>query len=146
MDNCLICNRIKEIKIGTNPYLIKELTTGYVVLGDYQLFKGYTLFLCKIHTSELHELNNKFKTTFLQEMSIVAEAVFKAFTPEKLNYELLGNTQSHLHWHIFPRYKNDPAPQKPVWSVKKSMRYSSKAKPHSEEIILLKQQILRFLP
>ncbi len=40
---CLICERIKMIENGTNPYFVKELSTGYVVLGDHQHFKGYTL-------------------------------------------------------------------------------------------------------
>jgi len=47
----------------------------------------------------------------------LAEAVYKAFLPRKLNYELLGNSEAHLHWHIFPRYQNDPIPQWPVWAA-----------------------------
>lgn len=39
----------------------------------------------------------------MKEMSIVAEAVSKAFYPEKMNYELLGMGDAHLHWHLFPR-------------------------------------------
>ena len=35
---------------------IKELETGYVVIGDYQHFKGYTLFLYKDHVVELFDL------------------------------------------------------------------------------------------
>ena len=37
---CLICQRIEMIREGSNPYLVKELSTGYVVLGDPQYFKG----------------------------------------------------------------------------------------------------------
>ena len=44
---CLICDRIQWILEGRNPYFVKELDTGYVVLGDHQHFEGYTLFLCK---------------------------------------------------------------------------------------------------
>ena len=44
---CLICQRIELIKAGQNPYFVKELETGYVVIGDHQYFKGYTLFLAK---------------------------------------------------------------------------------------------------
>ncbi len=48
------------IKNNKNPCYVKELETGYVVIGDYQLFKGYTLFLCKVHETELFNLNNEF--------------------------------------------------------------------------------------
>ncbi len=102
---CLICDRIQQIKNGMNPYFVKELQTGYVVIGDHQHFKGYTLFLCKEHKTELFELEPVFKRLFLEEMSMVAEAVYHAFGAEKMNYELLGNGDTHLHWHLFPRFQ-----------------------------------------
>ena len=62
---CLICDRIKMIKDGTNPYFVKELETGYVVIGDNQHFKGYTLFLHKKHKTELFQLDLETKKKFL---------------------------------------------------------------------------------
>ena len=76
---CFICDRIQMIKEGNNPYFVKELETGYVVLGDNQHFKGYTIFLCKEHKTELFQLGDSVKMKFLEEMSVVAEAVSKAF-------------------------------------------------------------------
>ena len=72
---CFICDRISMIKDGTNPYFVKELETGYVVIGDHQHFKGYTLFLCKEHKTELFQLDYATKMKFLEEMSVVAEAM-----------------------------------------------------------------------
>ena len=46
---CLICDRIEMIRRGENPYFVRELKTGYVVIGDHQHFRGYTLFLYKGH-------------------------------------------------------------------------------------------------
>ena len=40
---CIVCDRIKMIKEGRNPYFVKELETGYVLIGDHQHFKGYSL-------------------------------------------------------------------------------------------------------
>ena len=100
---CLICDRIEMIKNGENPYFVRELETGYVVIGDHQHFKGFTLFLCKRHETELFHLDREFKMKFLEEMSIVAEAAAKAFGAEKMNYELLGMGDAHLHWHLYPR-------------------------------------------
>ena len=76
---CFICDRIQMIKAGNNPYFVKELETGYVVLGDNQHFKGYTIFLCKEHKTELFQLDDSVKMKFLEEMSVVAETVSKAF-------------------------------------------------------------------
>lgn len=35
--------------------------------------------------------------------------------PDHMNYELLGNSVPHLHWHIAPRYKTDPRWGRPIW-------------------------------
>jgi diadenosine tetraphosphate (Ap4A) HIT family hydrolase len=145
MKDCLICKRIKDIKLGNNPYFVKELETGYVVLGDFQFYKGYTLFLNKIHVNELHELDINTRVAFLKEMSIVAEAVYKAFKPVKLNYELLGNGDPHMHWHIFPRHKDDPNLKAPVWVIDKSVRYADSAKPSQEKLDLLKSRLEKYL-
>jgi len=142
-NNCLICDRIHTIKNGTNPYFVKELTTGYVVLGDHQFYQGYTLFLCKEHTSELHFLENDFKSQFLQEMSLVAEAVFNTFQPDKLNYELLGNTDEHLHWHIFPRRKSDPQPKRTIWTIDREIRENPKYQPDPDQLGKMKSLLFQ---
>ena len=64
---CLICDRIEMIKNNTNPWFVKELETGYVVVGDNQHFKGYSLFLCKEHKTELFQLDHSVKMRFLEE-------------------------------------------------------------------------------
>lgn len=63
---CLICDRIGMIKSRTNPYFVKELESGYVVIGDNQHFKGYSLFLCKEHKTELFQLDHAAKMKFLE--------------------------------------------------------------------------------
>ena len=87
---CLICDRIELIKSGDNPYFVKELETGYVVIGDHQYFEGYTLFLAKEHVPELHHLDPSVKLQFLEEMSLVQEAVSKAFSAQKMTLMSTG--------------------------------------------------------
>jgi diadenosine tetraphosphate (Ap4A) HIT family hydrolase len=142
--NCLICRRIEDIKSGQNPYFVQEMQTGYVVLGDFQMYQGYTLFLSKIHVSELHELKEN-RNLFLQEMGQVSEAVFKAFKPRKLNYELLGNSDPHLHWHIIPRYADDPLPQSPIWAIDRKIRNAGQHKPSPDELTRSIEMIKKFL-
>ena len=87
---CLICERIEMIKNNQNKFFVKELRTGYVVLGDNQHFRGYTLFLYKKHKNELYELDSTEKQAFLEEMSLVGEAVSKAFECEKNELRITG--------------------------------------------------------
>ncbi|MBM6967277.1 HIT family protein [Massilimicrobiota timonensis] len=144
---CLICDRIKMIKDDTNPYFVKELETGYVVIGDHQHFKGYTLFLYKDHKTELFHLEPTQKMKFLEEMSIVAEAVSKAFNAEKMNYELLGNGDTHLHWHLFPRVNGDLGKygnngKGPVWWYPMQKMYDDSNCPTNEELRIIKSRLL----
>lgn len=143
---CFICDRINMIREGINPYFVRELETGYVVMGDNQHFKGYTLFLCKEHKTELFQLDHSIKMKFLEEMSIVAEAVSKAFHAEKMNYELLGNGDTHLHWHLFPRkvgdienYGNNG--KGPVWWYPMEKMYSDDNKPSLNELEEMKRKL-----
>ena len=131
---CLICDRIKMIKEDRNPYFVKELKTGYVVIGDHQHFKGYTLFLCKKHKTELFQLEDKVKIQFLEEMSLVAEAVSSAFGAEKMNYELLGNGDTHLHWHLFPRVMGDTPQKGPVWWLPKEEMWDEQFRPTPQQL------------
>lgn len=143
---CFICDRINMIREGINPYLVRELETGYVVMGDNQHFKGYTLFLCKEHKTELFQLDHSMKMKFLEEMSIVAEAVSKAFHAEKMNYELLGNGDTHLHWHLFPRKEGDIENygnngKGPVWWYPMEKMYSDDNKPSLNELEEMKRKL-----
>ena len=147
---CFICDRIEMIKQGTNPYFVKELETGYVVLGDHQYFKGYTLFLCKVHETELYNLDDAFKMKYLEEMSLVAKAVAKAFDAEKMNYELLGNGETHLHWHLFPRRNGDIGTygnngKGPVWWLPMEIMYDEKNRITKEKTEEFKAKLLKEL-
>lgn len=113
-DSCEVCHRTATLS-PDSPYLIARLDTGYAVLADNQLIPGYTIFVCDTCAPELHALPADLRSRFLDEMALVAEAVFRACAPRKLNYELLGNSASHLHWHLLPRYADDANPAWPVW-------------------------------
>lgn len=147
---CLVCERIKMIKDGTNPYFVKELETGYVVIGDNQHFKGYTLFLCKEHKLELFHLEQSVRMKYLEEMSIAAEAAAKAFNAEKMNYELLGNGDTHLHWHLFPRRRGDLEDYGnngtgPVWWYPREKMYNEENRPSGAELEQMKLKLLEEL-
>ena len=126
-----------------------ELETGYVILGWYQRFKGYTVFNCKQHGPELHNLERDFKIKHLEEMTIVSEAVFNLFKPDKLNYELLGNGCSHIHWHIYPRIKGDTPIVSSVYQLPNSVLFDETTRPSDEERerlkLIIKNEIERLM-
>ena len=115
--SCEICARLRTCEDGTHPGLIAELDTGWAVLGDSQYFRGYSLLLCKTPAPDLEELPLPLRLRFLEEMAQLSEAVYRVVAPHKMNLESLGNMVPHLHWHVFPRQLDEPAPTSPVWLV-----------------------------
>ena len=128
---CKMCEKQKNLK--DDPYFIMELETGYVILGWYQRFKGYTVFNCKQHGPELYHLEHNFKIKHLEEMSLVAEAVSNIFKPDKMNYELLGNGCPHIHWHLYPRVKGDTPIVSSVYQLPNDVLFDETTRP-SEEV------------
>ncbi len=133
---------MKDGVSDANPYFVADLESGYAVLGDNQYVPGYTLFISKTCVPELHELAPERRSRFLDEMATVAEAVFRAFEPRKLNYELLGNSVAHLHWHLIPRYADDPKPEWPIWS-NEAFLSAPRVTPVEPEVLAERRQRLR---
>lgn len=130
---CTICKWNNQIIHNKHPSFVREMETGYVILAEHQYFKGYVLFLSKTCSAELHDLTPQTRMLFLNEMSLISQAVATAFKPAKLNYELLGNLTPHMHWHIIPRYKTDDHPEKSIWELDKTILCNSNTIPSIEE-------------
>ena len=96
--------------------LFYESRVSVAKLNPDQAFEGYTFLPLKWHEEELYKLADKDRKQFLEDMSLVANALSKAFKPDKMNYELLGNSMPHLHWHLVPRYTSDPMWGRPIWA------------------------------
>ena len=81
-------------------------------------------------------------------MATVAEAVSRAFGAEKMNVELLGNGDAHLHWHLFPRRDGDlegygNQGRGPVWWYPMEKMYDEANCPSQEELEELKSRLKR---
>jgi diadenosine tetraphosphate (Ap4A) HIT family hydrolase len=120
---------------------IAELEQCYVLLNRDQFFPGYCFVLTKSHVTELFHLDKTVRGTVIEEVNVVAEALFKAFNPAKINYELLGNMVPHMHWHVVPRFTTDKLWPRPIWSEPHEPQNLSPSE--SAERIALIQQSLR---
>lgn len=110
--NCLMCSNWQQ-----HPQLrIAELEHCYVMLNRDQFFPGYCFVFTKEHHTELFHLEPAVRQGVMEEVTTVAAALNRLFTPTKMNYELLGNMVPHMHWHLVPRFDTDPLWPRPIWS------------------------------
>lgn len=103
--------------------------------------------MSKKHATELYLLDKDFQAKFLEEMVIVSNAVASAFKCDKMNYECLGNGDSHLHWHLFPRVKGDLGDfgndgKGPVWWLPQGIMWDQSNKPNPQQLQNMKQKLL----
>ena len=116
--DCYVCDWLSKIHGSEERYFVAELETGYFFISKkWQYFYGYSFFISKTCVKELHQMPVDFRRSFLFEMTVVSEAVQNVLGAEKMNCESLGNSCPHVHWHIIPRYGNDPYPDKAIWSI-----------------------------
>ena len=56
------------------------------------------------------------------------------YQPEKMNYELLGNGNTHLHWHLFPRVTGDTPQKGPVWWLPREEMWNDAYRPTPHQL------------
>ena len=84
---------------------IAQLEVSTVFLFKEQTYKGRCNVVYKDHVKELFHLDEQDLTSFMKDVKKVAEAIDKAFSPNKINYGAYGDTLHHLHMHIVPKYE-----------------------------------------
>jgi diadenosine tetraphosphate (Ap4A) HIT family hydrolase len=100
---------------GEDPEFVTELSESYVVLADEQAYRGYCILFLKDHHEHLVRLPLGRQLRLYEDVARVGGALARELAPLRLNYACLGNLVTHVHWHVTPRYPDDPEPQHPIW-------------------------------
>jgi diadenosine tetraphosphate (Ap4A) HIT family hydrolase len=69
------------------------------------------------HAARPDQLTAEEWTAFCADLYRSQRAIVEVTRPDHLNIESLGNVVPHLHWHIIPRYVDDPRWGMPVWTT-----------------------------
>lgn len=137
---CLLCRFLQPRRLPARYVVVHHFPRSVALLHPKQCYPGHCELWLKHHARELFQLSQAVRTDFLNEMTLLAQAIHDTLTPRKINYELLGNVAPHLHWHVIPRYPDDPLPQSTVWV---NPRYTSPTRktfmPRAQKIRLAQQ-------
>ncbi len=115
MSYCPFCSKLAALDRLPESEIIWHFPHSVALLGTWQFYRGYCILVSRQHATELSGLADGDRRAYLEEMCLLARAIETTYRPAKLNYELLGNQVGHLHWHLFPRYADDPDARWPVW-------------------------------
>lgn len=98
-----------------------------VVLADEPDYPGFLRVILATHVKEMSDLLAAGQQRLLQVVLAAESALREVMAPDKINLASLGNVVPHLHWHVIPRYADDPHFPNPVWGERK--RDTSRAAP-----------------
>jgi diadenosine tetraphosphate (Ap4A) HIT family hydrolase len=108
--HCAMC---KSPRVDEDGYGIRIHATEHTdaILQRADIQPGYTLVIWRgRHVVEPYELTEAEAGAYWRAVVTVARALAEYYRPLKMNYETLGNTVPHLHTHLLPRFREDPAP------------------------------------
>jgi len=78
--------------------------------------------LCRViwdrHVKEMADLKPAERERLMKVVFATEQALIEILQPDKMNLASLGNVVPHIHWHIVPRFRDDPHFPGPIWGAK----------------------------
>lgn len=109
--DCLFC-----VQAG-GPIVWQDEFARVVVAGDAD-HPGLCRVIVNRHVAEMTDLEAREQGRLMQIVLEVERVLRKLLRPDKMNLASLGNQVPHLHWHVIPRYRDDPHFPNPVWAAR----------------------------
>jgi diadenosine tetraphosphate (Ap4A) HIT family hydrolase len=87
-----------------------------VVLVDEPDFPGFCRVIWNAHAKEMTDLPPDDRRHLMAIVFEVERLLREFVRPDKINLASLGNMTPHLHWHVIPRWREDPCFPGSIWS------------------------------
>lgn len=99
---------VEACRTGNDPSVIARMTSGWAVMGQKQVLRGYSLLLPDPVVPQLNALPRAARDQFMVDLGQLGEAVQAATGALRVNYAIFGNLEPALHAHVHPRYADEP--------------------------------------
>ncbi|MEI8401973.1 MAG: HIT family protein [Alcaligenaceae bacterium] len=107
---CLLCHSPGGAVLWQNEYL-------RVIDACDALYPGFTRVIWTAHVVEMTDLTAVQQTELLRIVLLVEHVQRAELKPDKVNLAAFGNVVPHLHWHVIPRWQDDPHFPQAVWAA-----------------------------
>lgn len=88
-----------------------------VVHVDEAGYPGFCRAIWNAHVREMTDLDENEREHFMRVVFTLEAALRQLLRPDKINLASLGNMTPHLHWHVIPRFNDDPHFPNPIWGA-----------------------------
>ena len=86
-----------------------------VVLVADPDYAGYCRVIWDAHVGEMTDLAGAERQHCMRVVCAAEQALRTVLKPHKINLASFGNLTPHLHWHVIPRFEDDPHFPNSVW-------------------------------
>src|SRR5687768_12269599 len=100
--------QVEAARVGLEPALICQVSSGWVVLCTMQYLRGYCILLPDPVVPSLNDLTWQQRADYLCDMSMIGDALLEVTGAHRINYAIMGNSDQVLHSHIVSRYLTEP--------------------------------------
>ena len=104
----MIHTLVEGCRAGSLAAAVARLRSGWVIMGERQVFTGYCLLLPDPVVPDLNALSGAARAQFLADMSSVGDVLLELTGAVRINYAIYGNVEPALHAHVFPRSAQEP--------------------------------------
>lgn len=88
-----------------------------VVHVDEPGYPGFCRVIWNRHVKEMTDLPPADRAHLMRVVFTLEAVLREQLDPEKINLASLGNMTPHLHWHVIPRFRDDPHFPNPIWGA-----------------------------
>ena len=86
-----------------------------VLVTDTPDYPGFCRVILKRHIQEMTDLTVEERNRLMSVVWKTEQAIRNVMNPDKINLASLGNVVPHVHWHVIPRFLDDPHFPNPIW-------------------------------
>src|SRR5215510_10793379 len=104
----LIHRLVESCRSGDDASVIARLPSGWAVMGQRQVLRGYCLLLPDPVVPHLNALSRERRDEFMADLGRLGDATLRATGALRINYAIFGNLEPALHAHVHPRYLDEP--------------------------------------
>ena len=88
-----------------------------VVRAEVDGYPGFLRVVLSRHVAEMTDLDPTERDRMMHVVFGVERVLREMYRPDKVNLASFGNQVPHLHWHVVPRFRDDPHFPEPVWGA-----------------------------
>jgi len=107
---CPLCSPTAETLLWSDAFC-------RVIWVEDAAYPGFCRVVLNAHVKEMTDLPAAERQRLMNVVFAVEAVVREVAQPDKINLASLGNMVPHVHWHVIPRWTDDPKFPDSIWSA-----------------------------